>query len=457
MKRKFLVSGLILTLAVIGAGGYWIFFAKKGATTVRREPHPPIADVHDHTEGNEFYTCPMHPTVIQDKPGDCPICGMKLEKRTHSAAAAVQVPEEVGAVQLSPAMVQTLGVRSEEIKSQRLIKEIQTAGQIDYNEQAIKVISARVPGRIDKLFVDFTGVTVKQGDPLVLLYSPELISAQQEYLSTVAVLEKIHDTPIHEVHEHAKTLVDASRQRLRLWGITDQQIQALEEKNAHKLSEAKSPLPPFEKGGKGGFQGGLDYHLTIYAPVSGTVTQKNVVEGMYVSEGTPLYTIVDLSTVWMYADVYEYELSLVKVGQLVEIRLPAYPGQKFQGTITFIDPILNPNTRTVRVRAEIKNQESLLKPGMFANAFLQTVVGENVVAVPESAVIYSGERNMVLLDRGNGKFTPREVTLGTLAKGYYQVLSGVSPGEWVVTSANFLIDSESNLRTAVAKMVEESH
>lgn len=400
------------------------------------------ADKHDHKEGEEggkhahggkeFYTCPMHPTVIQDKPGDCPICGMKLEKKVGAAAATtVESPEEIGAVQLSPVMVQTIGVKSEEVKTHKLIKEIRTAGRIDYNEKAIKVVSARVPGRIDELFVDFTGVKVKKGEPLVLLYSPELVSAQQEYLIAMATLEKIHETPIHELHKHAQTLVDASRQRLQLWGITDQQIKELEAKKDNSLQ------------------------LRIYSPISGAVTQKNVVEGMYVSEGAPLYTIVDLSTVWMYADVYEYELSWVKVDQEMEIGLPAYPGKKFRGQVTFIDPILNPNTRTVRVRAEIKNQDSLLKPGMFADAFLQSVVGENVVAVPESSVIHSGERNVVLLDRGNGKFTPREVTIGTLAKGYYQILSGVSSGDWVVTSANFLIDSESNLRTAVAKMTEK--
>jgi RND family efflux transporter MFP subunit len=295
----------------------------------------------------------------------------------------------------------------------------------------MKIVSARVPGRIDELFVDFTGVTVNKGDPLVLLYSPKLISTQKEYLLSLETLKKIQDSIIPEIIQSAEASVQASKQRLLLWGISAQQIEELEER------------------------GEASTHLTIYAPIGGTVIHKQVMEGMYVMEGGNLYRIADLSTIWLCLDIYEYELGLVKIGQQVSVTTSSYPGRTYLGTISFIDPFLDNKTRTVRVRCEIPNEDLSLKPGMFANAVINVLVGEEVVAVPESAVIHSGKNAHVIIDQGEGRFMPRPITLGTLAQDYYQVLDGVMAGEIVVTSANFFIDSESQLKAAISKIIEE--
>lgn len=378
--------------------------------------------------GKEYYTCAMHPQIIRDQPGECPICGMTLIKKVRGEEST---EEAAGVVTISPEMVQILGVTTEKVQPRRIVKQIRAVGRIDYDERLLKVVTAHIPGRIDKLFVDFTGMKVKQGDPLVWIYSPELVSTQQEFLLSLETFDKMKNSSLPEIIANAQSLVESSKRRLDLWGITPEQIQALE-KNRQ-----------------------VNTHLTIYAPISGTVIQKAIVEGIHVGEGSPLYQIADLSSVWMYADIYEYEMSWVKVGQDVKVTVAAYPEMGFTGVVSFIDPVLNPNTRTVRVRTEIKNQDSLLKPGMFANAFLQVTLGEAVLAVSEDAVIHSGERNLVLLSKEGGKFQPVTVTLGTFADGYYQVLNGLSGGETVVTSANFLIDSESQLKAAVSRMMEK--
>jgi RND family efflux transporter MFP subunit len=444
-QRVILVSGVILVLL---AGAGLLIAAKTGNLSWRRLSELALAATKgvkasgaDHAghddmtsekvpAGKEYYTCAMHPQIIRDQPGECPICGMTLIKKTRGEESA---EEAAGVVTISPEMVQILGVTTETVEPHRMVKQIRAVGRIDYDERLLKVVTAHIPGRIDKLFVDFTGMKVKAGDALVWIYSPELVSTQQEFLLSLETFDKMKNSSLPEIIANAQSLVESSKRRLNLWGITPEQIQALE-KNRQ-----------------------VNTHLTIYAPISGTVIQKAIVEGIHVGEGSPLYQIADLSNVWMYADIYEYEMSWVNVGQNVKITVSAYPAVEFTGVVSFVDPVLNPNTRTVRVRAEIQNVDSThpLKPGMFANAFLQIPVGDAVLAVSEDAVIHSGERNLVLLSKAGGKFQPVEVTLGTFADGYYQVLNGLSGGETVVTSANFLIDSESQLKAAVSRMTEK--
>jgi len=422
----FLFIALILASTALFVG------CKKIAPDAEQEGEVSDASKEEISKEEYEYVCDMgHPPVVRDKPGNCPIDGMPLYKRKKGGgpeASTGEVGEEF--VSISPEIVQMLGVTSEMVMSREITKEIRTVGRIDFNEKSVKIVSARVPGRIEQLFVDFTGANVKKEEPLVSLYSPELLSTQQEYLLALETLEKVKGSSIPGTVENAKSLVEASKRRLRLWGITDEQIEKLEKNQEPSMN------------------------ITIYAPIAGTVIQKDALEGMYIGEGTPLYRIADLSTIWMYADIYESEIAHVQVGQNVDITLTAYPGKNFSGKVAFIAPFLDPNTRTVQVRSEIDNQDSMLKPGMYANASLKINLSE-ALAVPRDAIIYSGKRAIVFIDKGNGRFAPKEVVLGSEAEGYYQVLSGLEEHEMVVTSANFLIDSESKLRLALERFKEK--
>jgi RND family efflux transporter MFP subunit len=338
--------------------------------------------------------------------------------------------EEGAPVDLSPELVQLLGVRTEALQKRALRKIIRAVGRFDYNERTLAVVTSRTAGRVERLFVNFVGESVRKGAPLLWMYSPELVSAQREHLIALRSDKRTQHLAAASIlngfDATETSLANATRQRLELRGLTDAQIAEVETK-------------------------GVSTFLHVRAPIGGTVIQKNVLEGAYVGEGTPLFTIADLSSVWLYADVYESDIGWVQVGQEIRVFVPAYPGQIFTGKIAFVDPIVDPRTRTTRVRAEFANGGSKLKPGMFAQSEIRRSMG-NVLAIPESAVIFSGKRNIVVKSLGNGRYQPKEVVVGPLAEGYYPALRGVSEGEVVVTSANFLIDSESNLRSAIRKL-----
>lgn len=324
-------------------------------------------------------------------------------------------------VQLSPEEQRAIDVQTDVVAYRPLQKEIFTVGRIDVDERKLAFVPARIAGRLDKLFVNFTGIEVKKGEPLALIYSPDLVAAQREYHLAVENLEKVKGSDIAEVVESARSLVEASETRLRLWGITDEQT-----------AEIKTHKNP-------------SIHMTISSPIGGTVIEKMVLDGKYVTEGENLYKIADLSTVWMLAEVYEYELPWVRPGQRVEITSLSSPGDASHGTVSFIDPVVNPNSRTVRIRADIPNPKRKLKPQMFVNAKLVASLGEKVLAVPKSAVLDTGLRQLVYVDQGNGVYEGREVTLGSEAAGYYPVTKGLGPGERIVVAGNFLIDSQREL------------
>jgi len=332
-----------------------------------------------------------------------------------------------GTVQISPERQQLIGVRLGTVEKRALQKVIRTVGRIDYDEKRIGIVSPKIGGWIEELFVDFTGRFVRKGEPLLTIYSPELVSTQEEYLLALKAKQDWSKSPFSEVGEGGNLLAESARRRLKLWDISDAQIKALE--------EGREPQKT----------------LTLYSPFTGHVLEKMVNKGQFVDAGMALFKIADLSVVWLIADIYESELSAIRVGQPAAIQMSYYPGETFTGKAIYIFPYMDAQTRTAKVRYEFANPHGKLKPEMFANVEITVRLGDKL-AVPEGAVIDTGVRKVVVVDRGSGYFEPREVRLGSKAGDVFEVLDGLKAGERVVTSANFLIDSESKLKEAVGGM-----
>ncbi len=326
----------------------------------------------------------------------------------------------VNTVELSPEEEKAIGLRTALVKRRRAETVLMTVGRVEEAETRLATISARVGGRIDRLFVDFTGQNVRRGQPIAEIYSPEVVSSAEEYRLAQKNLERL-DTATPQAVEQARELVAASRRRLELWGLTPEQIAEIE-----NAAEAK-------------------VHVTIHAPVNGIVTERKVTEGQYVREGDALYRVTDLGLVWVQADVYESDLPGVRVGQRAEVTSDALPGEKLNGRISFIDPMVKPETRTVSVRIEVPNPNLRLRPAMYAHARLLLSANQPVLAVPRSAVLDTGMRKMVYVAKGQGVFEGRRVELGPPGEDYYPVLAGLREGESVVTQGSFMIDSQSRL------------
>ena len=352
------------------------------------------------------YHCPMHPNYTSDRPGDCPICGMKLVK-SEEQTTGHSMP--AGAVSITPEMQQTIGVKTDTVARRMMVQEIRAVSKVVYDERRIASVNTKVGGWIDKLYVDYTGKPVARGDPLFSIYSPDLVSAQEEYLAAAKA---------------GGELAESAKDRLKLWDISDIQIQEIT--RTGKAVRA----------------------LTISAPTDGFIVEKNVLAGKYVQPGEELYKIASISTVWVEASIYEYELPFVKVGQKARVALTYYPDESYMGRVSYIYPYLDPQTRTATVRIELSNPKRKLLPEMYANVLLTKDLGEKL-AVPADAIMDTGERQMAFLAHPKGYFEPREVKVGAKSGGYYDVLSGLEPGDLVVTSANFLIDAESRLKSAL--------
>jgi len=337
--------------------------------------------------------------------------------------------EEVapGTVQISPERQQLIGVKFGTVEVRPLEKVIRTVGRVDYDEKRIVTISPKIGGWIEDLYVDFTGRFVKQGEPLLTIYSPELVSTQEEYLIALRAKRDLSKSPFPEVAGSGDSLAESAKRRLKLWDINDDQIKALEESGQAKKT------------------------LTLYSPFSGFVLEKAAYKGMNVMPGVALFKLADLSVVWLIADVYEYELPFIRLGQQASVQLSYIPGEIFTGKAIYIYPSLNPETRTARVRFELPNPHGKLKPEMYANVEIKVHLGQKLT-VPEGAIIDTGLRQLAIIDKGNGYFEPREVKVGSKVDNYYEVIKGLKAGERVVTSANFLIDSESKLKEAVGGM-----
>ncbi|MCX7192608.1 MAG: efflux RND transporter periplasmic adaptor subunit [Proteobacteria bacterium] len=331
---------------------------------------------------------------------------------------------EDGAVSISVAKVQKLGVKSEAAMLRSLNRTLHATGRIEVDERRTYAIAPKFEGWVERLYLNSTGQTVSKGQPLFDVYSPELVSAQREYAIAAQGEAKLANAD-EETKAGMKQLADASLARLKNWDITPGELR--------QLTDGKSRR-----------------NLTYYAPVSGIVLEKKAVQGMRFMPGETLYQIADLSSVWVLADISEQDIALIKAGGKAKVNIAAFPDKTFEGKITFIYPTLNPATRTVQVRVEMANTDGQLRPAMFANVTLPVGNNARVLTVPTSAVIDSGTRQIVLVQRAEGRYTPRTVKLGHRNNDYVEVLDGIREGELVVTSALFLIDAESNLKAALA-------
>jgi len=349
----------------------------------------------------------------------------------HAPPTAEGVRPEEGfaraPIRLDGNQQQAIGLTYGTVERRPLEQVIRTVGRFDYDERKLAEVTLKVEGYIGDLFVDYTGKPVRKGDPLFTIYSPDLVTAQEEYLLAHETLGRLGGSNVPGALESARSLVRASRERLRLWDLTDQQVRALEESRKPEL------------------------YQTIYSPISGVVIEKMAFKGHRTEPGMPLYRIADLSTIWVYADIYEYELPFVQVGQEARITLPYYPAEEWTARLTYVYPSIDPKTRTAKVRFELPNGTHQLLPEMYGNVELHVPAGERV-AVPETAVLDSGRRQVVFVASGDGQLVPRDVKLGSRFDDYVEVLEGLSPGERVVTSANFLVDSESKLQAAESMM-----
>jgi RND family efflux transporter MFP subunit len=406
-KLKLILIGMLL-VAVAGLGAFIAGCSRK----------PDTDNTKAASSEKTLYTCGMHPWIIQDHPGNCPICGMKLEP-VHKLAGKETAAANSSAITVDPTTIQMMNIQTTEIASGPLRRTIRTVGTIDYNETALAEVTTKFKGWIEKLDVDATGQLVMRGEPLFEIYSPELYSAEAEYLAVSGT----------NTDSSAAALRETAAAKLKFYDIPDAQIAGLE--------KTREP-------GK---------TLQILAPADGFVVEKNVVQGQMVDAGMKLYRLADLGIVWVFAQVYEQDLPYVQLGQEATVKLSSLPDREFRGRVTYVYPDVDEKTRTAKVRLEFENPGYFLKPGMFVSAQIVSELKPSALLVPDSAVLRSGEKNTVFVALPGGKFDPRTVALGLESEhNMYEVISGLNEGERVVTSGQFMLDSESQLREAIQKM-----
>ena len=379
---------------------------------------------------HETWVCPMHPEIVKAEKGSCPICGMDLVKKEEGAsgggAGDAGVPG-FATVTIDARKRQLLSLRTAKVERGTFGTGIRTVGRVAYDERRVHHVHTRFEAYVEHVAADFTGKYVRKGDVLAHVYSPELFATQQELLLALRAVRALGPSADATAREGAERLLEATRQRLRLWEVAEKDIAALEARG--------EPLRSFP----------------IYAPISGYVTARTAFHGMKVMPADTLFDIVDLSSVWVLADVYESELPRVKVGQTGRMTLAYRPGQSWTGKVTYIYPSLDEKTRTAKVRLEFANPREELKPEMFADVVLESAP-RTALTVPDDAVLDSGTRKVVFVSKGEGVLEPREVTVGEQGGGSWEILSGLEEGEEIALGASFLVDSESRLASALAGM-----
>jgi RND family efflux transporter MFP subunit len=397
----------------------------------------------------DVYYCPMHKNYHSDKPGNCPICSMKLVKlegleppptieapmKTESSApTAASAPPHSSALQDSaifvpPEKQQLIGMRSVPAEMGTLTKDIRIVGKVSYDETRLTHIHSKVSGYIEEVFADYVGKSVRAGEPLFTIYSPDLVATEQDFLLALKSRELLRTSTVASAAQGAENLIAAARERLRLWDVTDQEIQRLETEGKMKRA------------------------IAVYSPVTGVVMERAAYHhGTFVDPSKDLFTIVDLSRVWVLGEAYETDLPFIRTGQAAEIELPySGGGRKLRGRVDFIYPFLDPKSRTAQVRMEFANPNLSLKPEMFTNISMAVSLGRQVL-VPQDAVMDTGTEQYVFIDKGDGYVQPRKVKVGAEAGEKLGIQEGLKPGERVVTGANFVVDSEARLKGAFANM-----
>lgn len=412
-----LTEGDIATMSAIDVSRVW---------AAKQEPKAGMVDPKTGKK-IKYWVAPMNPSYIRDEPGKSPM-GMDLVPVYEEEG---EEKEPASTIRIDPNTMQNMGVRIGRVERRSLVKDIRTVGNITFDETRIFRVNTKFSGWIEKLYVDFVGDTVRKGQPLFDIYSPELVSAQEEYLLALEQYSRLSEASYPRVRQVAEGLLKASLTRLQYWDLTDAQIARI------------------------GDRGKIRKTLTVYSPASGIVTQKSAFEGHFVKEGEIQYEIVNLATVWVDVDIYEYELPWVNKGMPADMELAYIPGKRFKGKVLFIYPYLETKTRTAKLRLKFANPDYELKPGMYVDVILKSAVAKNSVVVPQEAIIFSGVRRIVYVHLGEGKFQPREVKLGLEGnQNEYQVLEGLEEGEEIVLSAQFMLDSESRLQEAIQKMLE---
>jgi membrane fusion protein, copper/silver efflux system len=423
MNKKILIM-VATTLAIGVVAGYWFANQISGESEQRSRSR----DVKQQERKVLFYRNMENPSVTSKVPAKDSMGMDYVPVYADADTAGNNTP--AGQVIIDPVTVQNIGVRTEITKEKTLSHVIRAMGRVDFDEERMVRLHPKTEGWIQKLMVDKTGQWAKKGTDLLTIYSPQLVSSQQEYLLALNNLQALKSSPFEDIRQGAIDLVRTSRERLELLDVPKHQILELEETRSIK---------------KG---------LHIHTPVDGIVMKIGVREGQFVTPATELYMIADLSKVWVYADIYEYELPWVQIGDTAKIKLSGIPGKQFEGRLDYIYPYAESKTRTIKARFVFDNPEQLLKPNMFAEVQIYAGKKIDAIVIPDAAIVRSGTRTQVFIVRGKGKFEPRIVRLGIASEGYVQVLEGLSAGEEIVTSSQFLIDSESKLREATAKMLE---